>query len=370
MIMKRITALLAAPLITMTLAAQPTNTDKRILNHLDIAVTAGTTGIGFDLAMPIGNYVGIRAGGTFIPHFTKDLHFDVQVGEYDPTLTKKENRKLQKSRFEKLSEVMNSFTGYDLRREVTMQYKHTMYQFKFMVDVHPFKKNHNWHFTAGLYLGNRRIGTAVNSREDTPSLMAVNIYNSIYWKSYYEQDIFSYNGMGGQLPPQVTNSLLSYGSMGYPVGTFKDDFYATQDIYYDHDVYDKENYDRNGNYLLLHHKGDVQYHKGELMYKAGDEYLMTPDEQATVSADAFVNVFRPYIGFGYGGPVTKDKRTSISFDLGVMFWGGRPDVITHEGVNMTTDLKDMKEDVERYMNIVKLFPVYPILELRIAHTIF
>ena len=388
MIMKRISALLAASLITIALAAQTTTTDKRILNHLDIGLTAGTTGVGFDLAMPVGNYLDIRAGATFMPHFTKSLHFGVQVGNYDPTMSAAENQELQSHRFERLSSIMYSFTGYELKNNVTMQCEPSFNQFKFMADIHPFKNNHNWHVTAGFYIGNRCIGKSVNTREDMPSLMAVNMYNGMYWKTYYEQDIISYNGMGGQLPPDVTNQLLSYGSISYPIGTFKEDFYATQDMYYDHDVYAKDIYDSEGNliqpaqyvededdpnfgnYVLLHHKGDVQYHKGDLVYKAGDEYRMTPDEKVSVSAKALVNAFRPYIGIGYGGPVTKDKRTSLSFDLGVMFWGGRPSLVTHDGVDMARDLENVNGQIGRYLDISNHFPVFPVLELRIAHTLF
>ena len=308
------------------------------------------------------------------------------MGNYVQTMTEEENAALQNRRFSKLSEIMESFTGYKLNNQITMQGTPSFNQFKLMADIHPIKKHHNFHITAGFYLGNRRIATAYNRREDMPSLMAVNMYNSMYWKTYYEQDVISYNGMGGQLPPDVSNRLIEYGSMSYPIGTFKHDFYATQDMYYDHDVYAKDVIDENGNlvsyfvededdpnfgnYVLLHHKGDIQYHKGDLVYKAGDEYRMTPDEDITVSAKAIVNAFRPYIGIGYGGPVTKDKRTSISFDLGVMFWGGRPSIITHDGVDMMKDLKDVNGQVGQYLDLISHFPVYPVLELRISHTIF
>ena len=149
--MKRLTAFLATSIITVGLAAQEQTTDKRILNHLDIGITAGTTGIGFDLAMPVGNYLDIRAGATFMPHFTKRLHFGVQVGEYDPSISDEKNQERQERRFEQLSEIMSSFTGYELKKSVTMECEPKFNQFKFMADVHPFKNNHQilqfvWHF--------------------------------------------------------------------------------------------------------------------------------------------------------------------------------------------------------------------------------
>lgn len=386
--MKRITTILATQLMAVGLSAQVNTTDKGVFNHLDVGLTVGATGIGFDLSMPVGKYVDIRAGAAFMPHFKKDMHFGVQVGEYNSKLTPKENRDLQDYRFGLLSELMNSFTGFELKNNVTMQAEPTLRQFKLLADIHPFKNNHNWHITAGFYVSNHRLGKSYNTRGDMPSLMAVKMYNSIYWNAYYEQDFISYNGMGGQLPPDVQHALHEYGSMGYRLGTFKHDFYATQDMYYDHDVYAKAVYDSEGNlvqeaqfvededdpdfgnYLLLHRKGDVQYHKGELVYRAGEEYRILPDDNMTVSAKAFVNAFRPYIGIGYGGPITKDKRTSLSFDLGVMFWGGRPSIVTHDGVDMLRDLKNVDGQVGRYLDVIRHFPVYPVLELRLAHTIF
>lgn len=386
--MKRIITIMATSLLPVMLLAQAQSTDKRMLNHLDVAITAGSTGIGFDLSMPVGRYLDLRAGATFMPRFTKDLHFSAQVGDYDPTMTAEENRELQNHRMGRLTELMKGFTGYDMDSRITMQGEPTMRQFKFMADIHPFKNNRNWRVTAGFYIGNRRIAKAINIREEMPSLMAVSMYNNMYWNTYYEQDVISYNGIGGQLPPKVTSALMEYGSIGYRLGTFKRDFYATQDMYYDHDVYAKDVYDqegnliqeaqyvededdpRFGNYVLLHRKGDLQYHEGDLVYKAGDEYRITPDEKVNVSARALVNVFRPYIGIGYGGPITRDKRTSISCDLGVMFWGGRPRIVTHDGVDMLRDLKDVNGQVGRYLDLVNHFPIFPVLELRIAHTIF
>ena len=49
-------------------------------NHLDLSVSLGTSGIGFDLATPIGNYVQLRAGYEFMPGFHVGINFPVEVG--------------------------------------------------------------------------------------------------------------------------------------------------------------------------------------------------------------------------------------------------------------------------------------------------
>lgn len=389
--LRRRTITLATTLIMAVgpLCAQLTETtDKKHFNHLDVGVTAGSTGFGFDLSMPVGEYVNLRAGAAFMPHFTKDMHFGVQVGDDDPTKTAEENRSIQNQKFNRLAEILEGFTGYAPKNNVTMVGEPSFNQFKLMADIHPFKNNKNWHFTAGFYIGNHHVANAFNTREDMPSLMAVKMYNKIYWNVIYEQSVFSFNGSGMELEPWMNQAFKSYGSMSYAVGKFKHDFYATQDMYYDHNVYAIEIQDKDGNiiqeaqfvededdpnfgnYVLLHKKGDLQYRKGDLVYKAGEEYRMTPDDNMMVKAKAFVNTFRPYIGFGYGGPITKDKRTTLSFDCGAIFWGGKPSIITQDGVDMVRDLTDVNGQVGHYLNIIKSFPVYPVLEIRIAHTIF
>ncbi len=337
--------------------------DKNLFNHMDIGATFGSTGIGFDITMPAGDYVRIRTGATFMPHFTKNMHFGVQVGD-------ETDAEIQASRFERLADFLEGLTGYRAQNSICMVGKPKFNNFKLLVDVTPFKNNKHWHFTAGFYAGKAKLANAVNRQEDMPSLMAVNIYNGIYWNVYNEQNIITYNGNGVELPPQMNNRILSYGEMSIRIGEFKRDFYATQDMYYTHDVYDKENFDDEGNYVLLHKKGDVQYHKGDLVYKAGDTYRMLPDEDIMVRAKALVNAFRPYVGAGYSTTFGRDKRTTFSVDAGIMFWGGSPDIITHDGVSMTDDLTNVNGQVNDILNVIKHSPVYPVFEIKFARKLF
>ena len=53
---------------------------NQIFQNLDLSVTAGTTGIGIDVASKIGNYVQLRAGYEFMPRFSKSIYFPVEVG--------------------------------------------------------------------------------------------------------------------------------------------------------------------------------------------------------------------------------------------------------------------------------------------------
>ena len=52
---------------------------KNILNHMDVGVNVGTVGIGIDLAVPIGDYVRIRAGYNYMPRFTIHSDFSIET---------------------------------------------------------------------------------------------------------------------------------------------------------------------------------------------------------------------------------------------------------------------------------------------------
>ena len=113
----------------------------------------------------------------------------------------------------------------------------------------------------------------------------------------------------------------------------------------------------------------VGVHVGD--YPDGTPYRMEPDANNMVSCKIKVNNFRPYLGFGYGGKLSnRSDRNWISFDCGAMFWGGTPRVITHDGVDLAKDVKNISGKVGDYVSLFKAVKVYPVLELRLTHRIF
>ena len=123
--------------------------EHNILQHLDVSITLGTTGVGFDLASPIGDYLQVRAGYAFMPRFHHNMSFGVQVGEtYDDAV------------FNRLAFMMESFTGYRVDNKIEMIGEPTFNNAKLLVDVFPFKNNKHWHFTAGVYWGPSKIAEA------------------------------------------------------------------------------------------------------------------------------------------------------------------------------------------------------------------
>ncbi len=326
-------ALLAASSSFAQVTATGQNTvDKNILNHLDGSITLGTTGVGIDLAMPIGNMVQVRTGFTFFPHYEQTMNFGVQVGDdSDPTV--------QNDKFNKLSNTLNEMFAFEVDRNVDMVGKPTMKNFKLLVDVFPFHNKH-WHVTTGFYWGPSTVATAENAAYDATSLVCVSIYNKLYdrvqasYESYQRflagdpADLIPYIKVGDQelvASEELYNKFKSYGKMGVHVGDYKD----------------------------------------------GTPYKMKPDEDNTVSCKIKTNNFRPYLGFGYGGRLSKHSdRNWISFDCGAMFWGGTPSIITHEGVNLAKDVDNIDGKVGRYVRFFKAFKVFPVLELRLTHRIF
>lgn len=61
------------------LFAQNEKADYGIFNSLAVGLSASTTGIGVDVASPIGNYLALRAGISFMPNFTFSTDVDVDI---------------------------------------------------------------------------------------------------------------------------------------------------------------------------------------------------------------------------------------------------------------------------------------------------
>lgn len=307
-------------------------TDRNVFNHLDGSITLGTTGLGVDLAMPIGDRVQVRTGFTFFPHYEQTMHFGVQVGDdADPTV--------QDEKFNKLSNTLNEMFAFEVDRNVDMKGKPTMKNFKLLVDVFPFR-NKKWHITTGFYWGPSTVAKAENAAYDATSLVSVAIYNNLY-----DRVAASYESIQRMMEGDTSDPIPYIKINGQ-------EFYAGEELYNKF-----QNYGRMGV-----HMGD---------YKDGTPYRMEPDANNMVSCKIKVNRFRPYLGFGYGGKLSnRSERNWISFDCGAMFWGGTPKVLTHDGVDLAKDVSNIGGKVGNYVSICKTFKVFPVLELRLTHRIF
>ena len=326
------------------LSAQAQTSKSVFFRHLDVSLTAGTSGVGIDLATPISNYVQLRAGYEFMPPIRYGVNFPIEVGG-EPAQKYDENGNRVESKFDRLAKTLKEFTGYDVDDHVEMIGKLTMNNFKLLVDVYPFKNNKHWHFTAGFYLGSSQFARADNSIDAMTSLLAVGMYNHIYDRvenAYYTGEPIMDITIGGQkfspeMNPDQEQAILKNGRMGFHLGQFKEDVYSET---------------------------------GLLIHKKGDPYVIEPGSDNQVHVYAKSNVFKPYLGFGYGGRLCKNRDDwKVSFDAGVMFWGA-PDLYTHDGTNLTKDIENIKGKPGDYVDLVKGLKVYPSISVRFTKTIF
>ena len=287
--------------------------EHHVFDKLDVAFTLGTTGLGLELSSPMTNWARLRVGFDGIPGFNLPMRFDVA------TYAGEENT----NGFEHVKDIMYQITGQEIDETVRMNAKLHFYNFKLLVDVFPFQNDRRWHFTAGLYFGSSLIGTAVNAKAETNSLVAMNLYNRIYDKMVASD---------GQDP--------LFG-----------------DIYISHETYER-----------MMQYGRVGVHMGD--FKDGTPYYMTPEANGTVSARAKANSVKPYLGAGFSSPVDRSGRLSLGVDAGVLFWGGSPDVILADGVNMTKELHNIPGKVGSYVGFMKAMKVYPAVTFKISYTFF
>jgi len=130
--------------------------DKNLFNHLSVGVTAGTPGIGLDVAMPIGNYVQVRAGAAFMPSIKVNKDFDINISE-DARKFFAEN-------------------GYDAPETVEVEGKVGFTNGKLLFDIYPFK-NSGFHLTAGAYIGSSKVVKLYN--KENGFLKPISEYNKI-----------------------------------------------------------------------------------------------------------------------------------------------------------------------------------------------
>lgn len=272
-------------MLSGAMQAQETVTDKNIFNHMDLGVNIGTVGIGIEVAVPVSNYVRIRAGYNYMPRFSLHANFPIEtrnggIGKYLEKIKNVDIEKkaaefgldLNQPEFRQYKEMADKFSNVERKDNVTMNLKPNMHQFKFLVDVLPFVNKH-WNFTAGFFVGNSDIGDAKNQDKETLLLEAVNAYNQLYIN--YCQD-----GIGGNYHDKLDDIFYKNGIAGIPLGYFAN----------------------------------------------GNKAMMVPDNDGTVRAEMKITKVRPYVGFGYNTHLSRNKKWNLHVDAGVLFLCGKPKV--------------------------------------------
>jgi len=382
--MKKImTTLLALGLFTVAMAqsnetvnpsaSQCSITKNGVFNHLDAAFTIGTTGFGFDVATPVTDWVRLRAGGTFRLSKRYSAVLDTEIAS---NISEEE----QNRRFEKLSSMMASFMGTAPTREVELEGNERMNNFKFLVDIFPFKNNRHWRVTAGFFYGNGSIVSGHNTSVSVNTLAAVSSYNRMYAEAR-GGEFMDMSSLGividDDMKQEIVNKICSWGQttdangnpvyaeygISMPIGTYAHDIVAQQDIY-----------DSKGN--LLHRKGEV-------MRKTDETVRLVPDEDDMIRAEVHVNKFKPYLGLGYEFFASKDKRSSIGIDAGVLFWGGSPTVdllmpvgndadgnVITQNIDLVRDVNNIPGALGDHVKTAKNYTVFPEISVRFARRLW
>lgn len=262
--------------------------ERNILSHMDVGVNVGTTGLGIDVAVPVGNYIRLRAGYNYMPRISLNANFTVEtskggIGNLIDKIDRIEEKfeeygiDMNSESFAEYKALFDKFSKVERKDYVTMALKPNLHQFKFMIDVLPFRNNKHWSFTAGFFVGPSTVGYAENLEKEALMLEGVNAYNNIY-RNYPEYGINgSYLHCVGK---EKDDPFYKHGLAGFCLGRFAD----------------------------------------------GDMALMVPGEDASAKAEMVVNKVRPYVGFGYNTSLSEDKRWRLNVDAGVMFLCGSPSV--------------------------------------------
>ena len=294
--------------------------DKLLFNHLAIGIGIGTEGASLDLALPIGHYVQLRAGMSYLPSIKLTKHFDASQTGSTGT-----------SNFDSITSILHDITGLQFDEQIDMKASTQLWNGKILVDVFPFKKK-NWFFSAGLYFGPKQVMHIENAAEDMGTLIALSTFNNIYNK--VEDAVANDNPaqiFGDiSLTPQMMDQIMSIGRLGIAVGTYKQ---TTES------------------------------------HQAGDIYNMVPDENGMIKLDIRSNVVRPYVGFGYRTAISRDKRSFFSVDAGILCWGTLK-MITHDGTNLIKEIDVTHPMLKQYTDVVNHMKVYPAINIRFTRQIF
>ena len=294
--------------------------DKLLFNHLAIGIGIGTEGASLDLALPIGHYVQLRAGMSYLPSIKLTKHFDASQTGSTGT-----------SNFDSITSILHDITGLQFDEQIDMKATTQLWNGKILVDVFPFRKK-NWFFSIGLYVGPKQVMHIENAAEDMGTLIALSTFNNIYNKV---EDAVA-NDTPAQifgdisLTPQMMDQILSMGRLGIAVGTYK--------------------------------------HTSE-SHQAGDIYNMIPDENGMIKLDVRSNIVRPYVGFGYRTAISRDKRSFFSVDAGILCWGTLK-MITHDGTDLIKEIDVTNPMLKRYTDAVNHLKVYPSVNIRFTRQIF
>lgn len=119
--------------------------DNMLFNHMSVGLSLGVLdGMGLEVAAPLGNYVNVRTGFSFLP-FAKakpdgiKVYHEIAPGDHD------------------IQEIKDDLGCEEVKADVKLKNNN----WKLLFDIHPFKES-SFRFTVGAYVGNSEFVSAKN----------------------------------------------------------------------------------------------------------------------------------------------------------------------------------------------------------------
>lgn len=318
--------------------------------HLEVGASVGTTGIGIELSTPINHRLQLRAGVSYMPTISSVASFSMSSVGGNGQVDENGQSILNEEKTERLAELLGSLiNNNEIDNKVDMDRRLGYFNAKLLVDWFPFEHNKKWHYTTGLFVGSKQVAKICNTIEESPTAIAMIMYNNMYDQIQHLEP--------GEFP------TVSVGNHSFEL-----DPAAGQG------VIDAFNY-----------YGRVAVQMGQL--ENGNYFYIDPDKNGMLKAEGLVNLVKPYVGFGYKNSFGADKRWNFDFDAGIMIWG-TPKVIcdgyeyiddtsleysnrlVRKQVDLVNELKGVGGVVGKYINVIKAFPVLPVIEVKLSYKIF
>lgn len=288
-----------------------------LFRHLEVSLSAGTSGVGIDLAVPLSSFMQLRLGYDYLPQFGKSYNMPLAGGGQTARQYDALGNRIS-TPFDKIEQYMYEQTGAELEDYIVMKGKLTMHNMKALIDIYPFKYNKHWHFTTGIYWGPSEFAKAENDPQSDKTIALMRDYNK------------RYDAAGADDP------LKSYGRLNLYPGDYASDRTIG----------------------LTHHR-------------KGDPYLteLTADDKVEIHTTS--NAVKPYLGFGYTGRLVKNRDDwKVSAELGVMIWGGTPVQRLHDGTDLSKDVTNIPGTMGNVTKTTEALKVFPVVNIRFAKTVF
>jgi hypothetical protein len=128
-----------------------------------IGLEAGTTGVGAELAVTIGNNLAVRGGFTFLPYTYKDTY----AVDLDENWTRQMDEAIgdnQQIRDALAAKGLPTSSG-ELNTNLDLSVKSGLLNGKLLLDYYPWK-SYSFHLTGGVYYGKDHLANATTALPD------------------------------------------------------------------------------------------------------------------------------------------------------------------------------------------------------------